>query len=465
MAGLILLPLYVSTLIRKLSHAKRQAEEANRAKSAFLASISHEFRTPLNAIIGYAQLLDMGVLGPATPAQQEHLERLQASARHLLRLVDDVLDVAKADADRLTVRRDPLATGAAVAAALTLVQPQAATRGVRLVGADGDGPGVPYVGDEHRVRQILVNLLSNAVKFTPPGGQVTVAAGATGPADAEARARAPSESWTYVRVEDTGPGIPPELHDRLFEPFVQGDGGLTREQGGTGLGLAISRRLARRMGGEITVGGRLGAGAAFTLWLPGAEPAEARPPTPPSGMAAVEEQMTGASLDAESYAALHGLSVRLADAAETVAERYVAALRADGRRPEARELPAVQLRDHATPFVGLLASQLMIIGETRGQALGLLADGAQVQRVMAELHGAQRYRLGWSEADVQWEAELLLAEIDRAVRAAGGALAIVSGDAARDAVRYAASVARHMIAQAVRTAVRTHRFARAADTP
>jgi signal transduction histidine kinase len=449
--------------------AREAAEAASRLKSEFLATMSHEFRTPLNAIIGYAQLLDMGVLGPATPAQQEHLERLQASARHLLRLVDDVLDVAKSDADRLTVRRDPLATGVAVAAALTLVQPQAAARGVRLVDAGGGAPGAPYVGDEHRVRQILVNLLSNAVKFTPPGGQVTVTGGTTGLADGEARA--PSGSWTYVRVEDTGPGIAPELHDRLFEPFVQGDGGLTREQGGTGLGLAISRRLARRMGGEITVGGRPGAGAAFTLWLPAAEPEEARPPaapplpTPPSGMAAIEEQMTGASLDVESYAALHGLSVRLAAAAETVAERYVAALRADGRRPEARELPAVQLRDHATPFVGLLASQLMIIGETRGQALGLLADGAQVQRVMAELHGAQRYRLGWSEADVQWEAELLRSEIEGAIRAAGGALAVVSGGAAHDAVRYATTVARHMLDQAVRTAVRTHRFARAADTP
>ena len=112
------------------------------------------------------------------------------------------------------------------------------------------------------------------------------------------------------------------------------------------------------------------------------------------------------------------LGVRLAASAETVAERYVATLRADGRFPGARELPAVQLRDHATPFVGLLASQLMIIGETQGDAPDLLRDGDQVQRLMAELHGAQRHRLGWAEADIERESALLVAEVERTLRAA-----------------------------------------------
>jgi signal transduction histidine kinase len=266
---------------REETHAAiAAAEEAGRRKSEFLATMSHEFRTPLNAILGYAQLLDMGVLGPTTSAQNAHLERLQASARHLLQLVDDVLDVAKVDADRLDVRQDVLMTGAAVVAATALVHPQATAKGIRLFDLNHNAPGAAYLGDERRVRQILVNLLSNAVKFTPPGGEVTVICGATNEPDPGAqlgdRESAPSLSeapsagrpWAYIRVNDSGPGIAPQFMSRLFEPFVQADGALTREKGGTGLGLAISRRLARRMGGDITVRSKLGSGAAFTLWLP-----------------------------------------------------------------------------------------------------------------------------------------------------------------------------------------------------
>ncbi|MGH7623614.1 MAG: GAF domain-containing sensor histidine kinase, partial [Gemmatimonadaceae bacterium] len=124
--------------------AVRRAEEAGRRKSEFLATMSHEFRTPLNAILGYSQILDMGVLGPTTAAQREHLERLQASARHLLQLVDDVLDVAKADADRLDMRQDVLMTGASVAAAVALVHPLATAKGIRLVDVGADLPGTPY---------------------------------------------------------------------------------------------------------------------------------------------------------------------------------------------------------------------------------------------------------------------------------------------------------------------------------
>ena len=483
--------------------ARQEAEAAARTKTEFLATMSHEFRTPLNAILGYAQLLGMGVLGPATSAQLAHLERLQASARHLLALVDDVLDVAKVDADRLEVRRDVLTTGIAVAAAVTLLQPQATSKGVRLMDLGAGEAGVPFVGDEHRVRQVLVNLLSNAVKFTPPGGEVFVECGAAeepdpgvqaaardggaGRASGAHRVAAPA-SWAYIRVGDTGPGIRPELLGQLFEPFVQGDGALTREHGGTGLGLAISRRLARLMGGDLVASGRPGGGAVFTLWLPGA-PAQAtdapaadataeplRRHTPPLGNGAIAEAEDTA-LDPGAYAVLHAISVRLAAEAETVAERYVAALRADGRFPGARDLPTVQLRDHATPLVGMLAAQLMIIGETRGQAPELLGDGSQVQRLMAELHGAQRQRIGWSEADIERETPLLLAEVERALRAAvdavattGAAMAAadetgISASSVRAAVEYATTVMRHMLTRASWTAVRAYRLARAMATP
>ncbi len=476
--------------------ARKGAEAAAQAKAEFLATMSHEFRTPLNAILGYAQLLDMGVLGPATPAQHAHLERLQASARHLLRLIDDVLDVAKVDADRLEVRRDPLLSGAAVAAAVTLVQPQATAKGVRLMDLGAGDVGVPFYGDEHRVRQVLVNLLSNAVKFTPSGGAVTVVCGAAREADPGVAGRGRSDAtapvqngWAFIRVEDTGPGIAPDVVDQLFEPFVQGDGALTREQGGTGLGLAISRRLSRLMGGEVTVHSQLGSGATFTLWLPAASDAElpiaaqraaSSVPrrTPPLGTASVAGAVSDAPLDDRAYTVLHALSVRLASESETVAERYVTALRADSRFPGARDLPAVQLRDHASPFVGLLASQLMVIGETRGRAPELLGDGGQVQRLMAELHGAQRYRLGWAEEDLQRESQLLRVEVERTLESALNAAANgregsattsedvgIDEGALRAAAQYAAVVTRHVLDQGTSVALRTFRSAQSADAP
>ncbi len=480
----------------RLYAAERQArvgaEGASRTKAEFLATMSHEFRTPLNAIVGYAQLLDMGVLGPATAAQHAHLERLQASARHLLQLVDDVLDVAKVDANRLDVRHDLLMTGAAVASAVTLVQPQATAKGVRLMDLHTSEPGFPYVGDEHRVRQVVINLLSNAVKFTPSGGQVTIeCAMTTGPGPGvmtkDSDDTDGERSWVCIKVEDTGPGIAPDLIGHLFEPFVQGDGALTRQHGGTGLGLAISRRLARLMGGDITVASDDGSPTVFSLWLPAASGTEATagPDKPadnafrrtPRGMSALPSVSTG-PLDSAAYDVLLALSVRLASDAETIAERYVGRLRSDHRFPGVKHLPAVQLRDHVTPFVGLLASQLMIIGETRGQAPDLLRDGGQMQRTMAELHGAQRFRLGWSEADVERETPLLLSEIidelehaadpgdtPRATSAQGGAIQTIPRESVKAATDYASVLARHVLEQSTRNAMRSFRFAKNADAP
>jgi signal transduction histidine kinase len=471
--------------------ARAAAEEANRIKSEFLATMSHEFRTPLNAIIGYAQLLDMGVLGPATAAQHAHLDRLQSSARHLLQIVNDVLDVAKTDAARMETRHDLLMSGAAVAAAITLVQPQATAAGVRLIDLRAESPGVAYIGDEHRVRQVLVNLIANAIKFTPAGGQTTVECTSVdepepgvwhGIGDVE-RPDAP-RAWACITVTDTGPGLSPAVMRRLFDAFAQGDGALTREKGGAGLGLAISRRLARLMGGDLTarnVNGPGGAtGATFTLWLPAPEPADrvkalTRPSnvfvraSPPLGTAAIAAS-SGPSLTPDAYAVLHALSGRLAVNAEAVAEHYVAALHADERFPNARELSTVQLRDHVTPFVGLLASQLMIIGETHGQAAELLEDGGNVQRVMAELHGAQRFRIGWGEIDMERETSVMLTEITRVIRATANLNAQTAGELTSNphalelATEYAVSVAQHVLQRALRISIRAHRFAKSAAT-
>jgi hypothetical protein len=444
----------------------------------------------------------MGVLGPTTPAQNAHLERLKASARHLLQLVDDVLDVAKVDADRLDVRQDVLMTGAAVVAASALVHPQATAKGIRMFDLNHNAPGAAYVGDERRVRQILVNLLSNAVKFTPPAGEVTIICGATDEPDPGANLgegkKAPSVSdsprpgrpWAYIRVSDSGPGISPQFMSRLFEPFVQADGALTREKGGTGLGLAISRRLARRMGGDITVRSKLGSGATFTLWLPTprtdssmqrAHPLQFDPARrTPSSTLAIDAAETE-QLDPDAYAVLHAIGTRLSTDAETIAERYVAALRADGNFPGAKELRGVQLRDHATPFVGLLASQLTILGETRGEEPELLGDGGHVQRLFAELHGAQQHRLGWSESDIERETHILYKEVERAIRiavdtsATSAALHEPSLDPARRkavsptsvaaATKYALDVAYRVLHQASLTTLSTFRFSKNADAP
>src|SRR5687768_109403 len=182
--------------------------------------MSHEFRTPLNAQIGYLQLLELEVAGPLTEAQRQYIRRLRASSEHLLGLVNDVLDIAKVEAGQLTVASEVAILDRATEAAVALLHPQAEAKGVTLVDADGASE-VQYVGDEHRVRQILLNLLSNAVKFTPSGGRVEIERSqlADGPPGVEGpEGGAP---WAVVRVRDTGIGIRAKDLDAVFAPFHQ----------------------------------------------------------------------------------------------------------------------------------------------------------------------------------------------------------------------------------------------------
>lgn len=460
--------------------AHAEAAAANRAKSDFLATMSHELRTPLNAVLGYAQLLAMGVLGPLTIEQHEQLQRLEASAQHLLHLVNDVLDVAKADAEQLQVRTEALTSSTATTAAIALIQQQATARGVRVLDMR-PGSGVAYVGDEHRVRQILVNLLSNAVKFTSPGGMVTLDCGLVdGPASRTPAAPHHVDSgtsWAWIRVSDTGAGMSPELLQQIFEPFVQGNPQATAVRHGTGLGLAISRRLARLMGGDITVTSEPGHGSTFTLWLP--SPDEERPPpgaTPPLGIPALRSTSTqgpasGRDLQAGAFPILHALGARLAASTEPVSERYVEALRQDGNFPGATELTSAQLRDHVTPVIGLFAAQLMIIGETRGEIPDLLRDGGQLQKYMSELHGEQRLRLGWSENDIEREARLLAGEVESALRqsvdgnttlrwVASPEAQDIDRDALEAATTFATHLARQVFQQSARAAIRAYRQAK-----
>jgi PAS domain S-box-containing protein len=248
------------------------AEAVSAAKSQFAATVSHEIRTPINAVLGYTEMLAAESKGPLTAGQRGYVERLRLSARHLLHLVEDVLELSRIDADPAPVEQAVGQVGDVVAAALTLVEPQAQALGVELVeDVKSQAVGLSYWGDEARVRQVLVNLLANAVKFAEARegapARVTISAGAATqpPPGIELCSEGP---WVWIRVEDTGPGIPEEQREAIFEPFVQVGERLNKRAGGAGLGLTISRRLAQRMGGDISVESTPGAGSAFILWLP-----------------------------------------------------------------------------------------------------------------------------------------------------------------------------------------------------
>lgn len=250
----------------KLEAALAETEAANRAKSDFLATMSHELRTPVNAIIGYSQLLEMGLAGAVSPEQAAQIERIHASSRHLLTLINDVLDLSKIEAGHMEVLHERHDLSYAVGDAVRLLSLQASERQIELV-EDCVSQHVQYVGDEDRVRQVVTNLLSNALKFTEPGGRVTVRCGVEEqpPGDAFLVGDGP---WSFVEVEDTGIGIAESALPGVFQAFEQVDGGRRRSRGGTGLGLTISRQLARLMSGDLTVRSEVGAGSTFTLWLP-----------------------------------------------------------------------------------------------------------------------------------------------------------------------------------------------------
>jgi len=262
-----------NTQIYRSSIALRlEAEAASNAKSDFLAKMSHEIRTPINAMIGYAELISMGISGPVTPTQAEQLGRIRASGDHLTSLVNEILDLAKIEAGRMTIEPEVTSLASVAESAISLIRPQATAKGVEVDGAMDGASSIEFFGDRQRVAQILANLLSNAVKFTPTGGRISIRCAAAHRTDTSPQGTMMTGlAWPCITVEDTGPGIAADDLDRIFHPFVQVDNGYTRAHGGTGLGLTISRSLAQMMGGDITVDSAVGRGSRFTLWLPSPE--------------------------------------------------------------------------------------------------------------------------------------------------------------------------------------------------
>lgn len=252
-------------LSQEAAAARSAAEVASRSKSQFLAVISHEIRTPINAVLGYADLLEMETDGPVNHAQHAHLDRIRACAIHLEDLVTDILDLSRVESGQIHIDPVESSVGDALATAFALAFPLAQQNGIAIA-QDADWPTATYIGDPARVRQILFNLLSNAIKFTPRAGRITLQHGAT--SEHPTIRHAPPSGWMTISVRDTGIGIAESQLTAVFEPFVQGDMGHTRLHGGTGLGLTISRRYAHAMGGDITVVSRRGVGSTFTLWLP-----------------------------------------------------------------------------------------------------------------------------------------------------------------------------------------------------
>ena len=240
--------------IEERKQAEQEALAASRAKSEFLASMSHELRTPLNAIGGYAELLALGVRGSLNADQAQDVARIRRSQKHLLTLINDVLNFAKVDAGQAEYRLTAVPVDDALKDTESMIAPQVLAKGLRYQ-YKGAGRTESVLADPEKMQQIVLNLLSNAVKFTETGGSITVSATAQG-------------NSIQIAVKDTGVGIAEEKIDKVFDPFVQAGRQLNQPTTGVGLGLAISRDLARAMHGEITLDSAVGKGSTFTLSLP-----------------------------------------------------------------------------------------------------------------------------------------------------------------------------------------------------
>jgi signal transduction histidine kinase len=252
---------HVGLILRRLRDHEHRLEartralvDANEQKAHFMANVTHELRTPLQGVIGLSELVAKGIYGPANPRQQEAMANIKLSARRLLALIDDLLQLAAYDAGKREVQLEELDLGEALRGLMATAQWLLVDRTLQLEYEAGELPRI--VSDRGKLNHIVLNLLTNAIKFTPDGGSIAVRARAVG-------------SSVEIAVEDSGIGIPPDQLARIFDEFHQVDGSLSREYGGVGIGLALVRRMLTSLGGTITVDSALGRGSTFVVTLPG----------------------------------------------------------------------------------------------------------------------------------------------------------------------------------------------------
>ena len=239
----------------ELLFAKEAAQAANRAKTEFIATTSHELRTPLNAIIGFSQLIKTQTLGPINDRYLGYIRDIEESGTHLLEIINDILDIAKADSGRIELTEEEIDVRQLIAASLRLVHGRAVKAGLSIsVRVPNDGP--PLRADRRRVKQTLLNLLGNAIKFTPTGGSIVVTAGVD------------HDGTFAIAIADSGIGIPPEKLDKVKQPFFQIDNSLARKNEGLGLGLSLASTFMERHGGKLELASELGNGTRATMRFP-----------------------------------------------------------------------------------------------------------------------------------------------------------------------------------------------------
>ena len=343
------------TEVKRFEQALQQKnvelEDASRMKSEFLANMSHELRTPLNAIIGFSEVLRDGMLGEMTDQQRAFISDIFGSGKHLLSLINDILDLSKVEAGKMTLDLDTMDAASMFVNSLSIIREKAAARQIRLT-MDAPAALGTVQADVRKVKQIVYNLLSNAVKFAVDGGQVTLrvrrvpraeVGQLSNPATGRALPLAENEfeEFLAISVTDTGIGIAPGAQERLFKPFSQIDSGLARKFEGTGLGLAMVKLLAELQGGTVAVESSVGVGSCFTVWVPFRSSSEPVQHTPRGVVAVPASSVTGSrtalvveddeksadlirvQLEAEGFTVLHAAS---AEEALALAERQPLAL-------------------------------------------------------------------------------------------------------------------------------------------